>query len=116
MTAIGSVRPVMIVLRHECRNRNTMSTVRSAPSMIVSLTRFTLASTWSACEYTTLTSTSAGRRALSALIASRTPRPVSTMFASCALRMSMVIDGRPLMREIESSSFSPSITSATWER
>ena len=30
-------------------------------------------------------STSAGRRALSAATASRTPRPVSTMLASCAL-------------------------------
>ena len=40
ITEIGSVRPVMIVLRHECRNRNTMKTVRSAPSTIVTFTPF----------------------------------------------------------------------------
>ena len=35
MTEIGSVRPVMIVERHECRNRNTIRIVSSAPSRIV---------------------------------------------------------------------------------
>ena len=44
------------------------------------------------------------------------PRPVSTMLASCDFWMSSVIDGRPLIREIESRSFSPSITSATCDR
>ena len=32
ISAIGSVRPVITVLRHEPRNRNTISTVSSAPS------------------------------------------------------------------------------------
>ncbi len=32
ITAMGSVRPVMIVLRQLCRNRKTISTVRPAPS------------------------------------------------------------------------------------
>jgi hypothetical protein len=49
-TASGSVRPVMIVLRQLCRNRNTISTVRRPPSRIVLLTRFTLRSTASAFE------------------------------------------------------------------
>ncbi len=40
ITEIGSVRPVMMVLRQECRNRNTMKTVSSAPSMIVIFTPF----------------------------------------------------------------------------
>jgi hypothetical protein len=40
ITEIGSVRPVMIVLRHECRNMKTMKTVSSAPSMIVTLVPF----------------------------------------------------------------------------
>ena len=35
ITAIGSVSPVMIVLRHECRNRKTIATVSSAPSISV---------------------------------------------------------------------------------
>ena len=34
-TEMGSARPVMTVERHELRNRNTTSTVRSAPSMSV---------------------------------------------------------------------------------
>ena len=39
ITEIGSVRPVMMVERHECRNRKTMRIVSRAPSTIVSLTR-----------------------------------------------------------------------------
>ena len=39
MTEIGSVSPVMIVERHECRNRNTIRIVRTAPSRIVAFTR-----------------------------------------------------------------------------
>ena len=35
ITAMGSVRPVMIVLRQECRNRKTMTMVSSAPSISV---------------------------------------------------------------------------------
>ena len=35
ITAIGSVSPVITVLRHECRNRNTIATVSSAPSISV---------------------------------------------------------------------------------
>ena len=48
ITAIGSVRPVMTVLRQLCRNRNTISTVSAAPSRIVLFTRLTLFSTLSA--------------------------------------------------------------------
>ena len=40
ITEIGSVSPVMMVLRHECRKRKTISTVRSAPSTIVIFTPF----------------------------------------------------------------------------
>ena len=38
ITAIGSVSPVMIVLRQLCRNRKTIATVSSAPSISVVLT------------------------------------------------------------------------------
>ena len=38
ISAIGSVRPVMIVERHEFKNRNTISTVSAAPSNSVRLT------------------------------------------------------------------------------
>ncbi len=116
ITAIGSVSPVMMVLRQLCRNRNTISTVSSAPSTIVDFTRLTLFSTESAVELTTRSSTSGGIRFFSAATASLMPRPVSTMLASCDFWMSSVIDGRPLMRAIDSCSFSPSMTSATCDR
>jgi len=48
--------------------------------------------------------------------AARTLLAVSMMFASCAFCTSSVMAARPLMREIESCSFSPSITSATCVR
>ena len=38
MSEMGSVRPVMTVERHEARNRNTISTVSSAPSTMLRLT------------------------------------------------------------------------------
>ena len=38
ITAIGSVRPVITVLRQLCRNRNTIAIVSSAPSISVRLT------------------------------------------------------------------------------
>jgi len=38
ITAIGSVRPVITVLRQLCRNRNTMAMVSSAPSISVRFT------------------------------------------------------------------------------
>ena len=36
--AIGSVRPVMMVERQELRNKNTINTVSTAPSISVRLT------------------------------------------------------------------------------
>ena len=66
ITAIGSVSPVMIVLRQLCRNRKTMSTVRSPPSTIVDFTRLTARSAASAVELATRSSTSAGSRFFSA--------------------------------------------------
>ncbi len=50
ITASGSVRPVITVLRQLCRNRNTMRIVSAAPSTIVCLTRSTARSTFSAVE------------------------------------------------------------------
>ena len=108
----------MIVLRQLCRNRNTISTVRSAAlddrlldAVDGSLDLRRRSST------STRSSTSAGRRVLQRRRRPPcTSRPVSTMFASCAFWMSSVIAGRPLMRAIDVSSFSPSMTSATCDR
>ena len=41
MTAMGSVRPVMMVERQEFKNKNTINTVSSAPSTKVLRTLFT---------------------------------------------------------------------------
>ena len=41
MTAIGKVKPVITVERHELRNKNTMPMVSSAPSSKVCCTFFT---------------------------------------------------------------------------
>ena len=40
-TEIGSATPVITVERHEFRNRNTTSTVRTAPRNSASMTLFT---------------------------------------------------------------------------
>ena len=58
ISAMGSVRPVMTVERHEFKNRKTISTVSKAPSMRV----------WR----TLLTATRIGR-ALSPMVSRRTP-------------------------------------------
>ena len=108
----------MIVLRQLCRNRNTISTVRNAPSTIVSLTRLTaLLDVLGASRYVTRNFDVGGRRSFSAATAAFTPRPVSTMFASCAFWMSSVIDGPAVdPRDRVLISFSPSMTSATCDR
>ncbi len=59
-TDTGSARPVMTVERHEFRNRNTTSTVSSAPSSSVSWTLETELSTRSPAFCTTRNSTPAG--------------------------------------------------------
>ena len=46
MMAIGSVRPVMMVERQELRNKNTINTVSSEPSIKVFFTLFTPTRIW----------------------------------------------------------------------
>ena len=113
ITEIGSVSPVMTVLRHDPRNRNTMTTVSSAPSMIVVLTLLTDCSTKSAIAHMNFSSMPGGSclRIFSAAYFSS--RPTSTMLASCALNTDTPMAGWPLTRDSDCRSRSASTTVAT---
>ncbi len=113
ITEIGRVRPVMMVERQECRNRNTISTVSSAPSRIVSLTPVNWALSPSEFEYMVSMCTSSGRRLRRSLIASCTPSPTCTILAFCTLKIDKATARLPSTRASEVSSASPSTTSAT---
>ena len=114
ITEIGSVRPVMMVLRHECRNRNTMKIVSSAPSTIVAFTPVERLLDEVHVGVDDLQLHVGRQRLLQRFsTASLAPLPTSTTLASCTLRISIVRPGLPLMRESESASLSPSTISAT---
>ena len=84
ISAIGSVRPVITVERHEFRNRNTISTVSSAPSISVRRTLST--DTRIGREPSTICSsrTPGGTSALSATSAAFSPSVTAMVFSSCA--------------------------------
>ncbi len=108
ITAIGSVRPVMIVLRQECRNKKTIITVSSAPSISVCMRPLSEPLTQSELACTSFNSTSGGSVLRISSIAAFTASPVATMLASCCLKMLKLMPGAPLKRAIESASFSRS--------
>ena len=114
ISAIGSVRPVMTVERQELRNRNTISTVSSAPSISV--------------RRTFSTDTRIGREP-SMIGSSRTPggscafissmvffRPSITwmVFSSCDFCTVSSSVRSPLYRARLSISCAPSAMRATW--
>ena len=109
ITEIGSVSAVITVLRHECRKRNTTSTVTSAPSMMVRCVSSTERRTHSLRSRITVSLISAGSCFRSPATASRRPLPTSTVFAPRILTTSSVTARRPSRREIELSSFATSI-------
>ena len=115
-TEIGRVRPVMMVERHECRNRKTITMVSTAPSMMVRLTLLSWLCTRSDSSSSTRRVISGGRVFCRSAATFRMPVPTSTTLASCTLVISMVTACWPFMREIDSSSCSPSTTVATWSR
>jgi hypothetical protein len=86
ITAIGSVSPVMIVLRQECRNRNTITTVSSAPSISVFFRPSSEPLTQSEVARISVSSTSGGRVLRISSSAAFTASPVATMLASCCLK------------------------------
>ena len=113
ITAIGSVSPVMIVLRQLCRNRKTIAIVSSAPSISVRLHAAERIARPSRCRRRR---GAARRRAAASCAAPRRraliASPVSTMLASCCLKTWNEIDGTPSTREIESGSRSRSTSVA----
>ena len=116
ITEIGSVRPVMIVERQLCRNRNTISTVSRPPSRIVRLTLSSEALMPSALDQIRRISTSSGRRFLSSSRAASMPLPTSMMLEPCTRNTERPMAGSPLTRASEVRSSSPSTISATCER
>ena len=116
-TEIGSARPVITVLRQECRNRKTMAMVSRPPSTIVCCTLST--EFWMPRELSrTISSlTSGGRVFCSSSTARRTPR--ATVDGVGALRLDDVDGERALavqQRRCSRSSCWPSTTVATWRR
>ena len=83
ISEIGSVRPVITVLRHELRNRNTISMVSAAPSNSVRLTLAT--DTRIERELSRLTSTTmpGGVTPAAPASAARRPSTTSMVFSPC---------------------------------
>ena len=115
-TEIGSARPVITVLRQECRNRKTMAMVSRPPSTIVCCTLST--EFWMPRELSrTISSvTSGGRVFCRSSTARRTPRATAMVLAPCVLTTSRATARSPLSAAMFSSSCWPSTTVATWRR
>ena len=88
ISAIGKVKPVITVLRHEPRNRNTIRTVNAVPSSKVSRTVVSESRTSSALSFITRSITPAGNWALSSANAAFTAAEVATMLALLAALIS----------------------------
>ena len=111
--AIGKVRPVMMVERHELRNRNTIKIVRPAPSIMVRRTLSTPVRICVDASRITSTLTPAGSSRCSATTAALTPSATSIVFCPCALMMSSAMMRPPSLSARLSCSCWPSITVAT---
>ena len=94
ISAIGSVSPVMTVERHEFRNRNTMSTVSSAPSISV---------------WRTLSTATRMGRELSPMVSSRTPGG-----SSLAQRLHGVVEAIDHLDGVLALGFCTDISSVRW--
>ena len=83
ISAIGSVRPVMTVERHEFRNRNTISTVSRAPSISVWRTLSTATRMGRALSPMVSRRTPGGSWLLSSATAAFRPSTTSMVFSPC---------------------------------
>ena len=115
-TEIGRARPVITVLRHECRNRKTMAMVSKPPSIIVCWTLLT--EFWMPRELSrTMSSlTSTGSDFCSSATAARTPFATSMVLEPWVLTTSMARARTPSSIAMLSRSCWPSTTLATWRR
>ena len=108
ITAIGRVSPVMMVLRQLCRNRNTIATVSSAPSINVWRTPLSESLAKSLLALMRRSSTSGGSVLRISSMAFCTASPTATMLASCCLKTLKLMPAWPLMRAYDSASRSRS--------
>ena len=115
MIATGSVRPVITVERQEFRNRNTITIVSTAPSIIVRRTLSTPVRIWRELSWITPSFTpgySACRRGSSSLIAAFMPSATSIVFWPCAFSTASASVRSPLYSARLSCSSCPSTTVA----
>jgi len=97
-TLTGRARPVMTVDRHELRNRNTTSTVSTAPSMRASCTFRTAWATRTPASCTTSSLAPLGRRCCSVSIRALSPSLTWVVLYPLALSTSMPTASLPLNR------------------
>ena len=113
ISAIGSVSPVMTVERHELRNRNTMSTVRSAPSISVWRTLSTATRMGRELSLTVSSRTPGGSSVCISAMAWFSPSTTSMVFSSCDFCTDSINVRAPLNSARLSSSCAPSCTRAS---
>jgi len=109
ITEMGKVNPVMTVLRHECKNKNTITTVSAAPSISVRFTPSSEALTESLVALVSFNSTPAGKLLLSSSPAFFKASPVCTTLASCILKTSNPMALTPSTRDMVVGSCSRSV-------
>jgi hypothetical protein len=95
-TDTGSARPVMIVERHEFRNRKTTSTVSAAPSTSASCTFLTELATRTPASRTMRSVTPAGSRRWMSATAARTSSATAVVLKPLDFTMSMPTASSPL--------------------
>ena len=109
ITDMGNVSPVITVLRHDFKNKNTTATVNTAPSISVRFNPFSESFTQSLVALIKRNSTSGGKRLRTSSSASFTASPTATILASCCLNISKLIARWPSIRAMLSASRSRSI-------
>jgi len=113
ISAIGKVRPVITVERHELRNRNTISTVSSAPSMSVLRTFSTATRIGRDASATGASRRPGGSCADMSASVAASPSTTWIVFSSCDFCTVSSSVRSPLYRARLSSSWAPSATRAT---
>ena len=116
MTEIGSAMPVMTVERHEFRNRNTTSTVRTAPSTSAYWTSPTDCATRVPASRTMRRDVSGGSVGASRSTSSRIAWATLVVLYPFAFTMSMPTASEPSKMAAERASAVPSRTTATSPR
>ena len=83
ISAMGRVRPVMTVERHEFRNKNTINTVSAAPSIRVRRTLSTDTRIWREPSVTGSSRTPGGSWSFMAVMVLTRPSTTAMVFSSC---------------------------------